>query len=423
MKLDRTSASLLLLAIGFASACGSNESGPPDTGGTGGSTSASGGSAGRAGSGGTTAQTGGTSATAGSGSSVGGSGVGGASSGGSTAAGTGGTQNTAGSTSGSGGTSSNTGGSGAANTAGESGSGGLATGGAGAANGGAGGGSAGAGTAGGTGGSVACNPADMTPEATPIDGVGRGSPPAGEFDVVVENDPGISDQTIFRPSEVGSIQHPILAWGNGACSKNISSFGELLVQFAAEGIVVVGDGNPGASGSSEQDGAQLIAAIDWLEQENARPCSKYYQKLDLTKVAVAGQSCGGLMALNASDDPRVSVSMPMNSGLLQRNQTLYDALHAPMAIIDGGPDDIAYENGQNDFDAIDSIPLLFANLPVGHGGTYSADNAGDFGEFAVAWLRWHLFSDMAATGKGMFIGDSCGFCGTEWDMQWKNKPE
>jgi hypothetical protein len=118
--------------------------------------------------------------------------------------------------------------------------------------------------------------------------------------------------------------------------------------------------------------------------------------------------------------------MPLDSGLFSRDPMLYAALHAPMAIIDAGPDDIAYSNGQADFMAIDNIPIMFANYPISgqlaHIATYMDPNAGEFGKFTVAWLRWWLLDDMGSTGKGMFIGANCGFCGTMWDMQWKNKP-
>jgi len=267
-----------------------------------------------------------------------------------------------------------------------------------------------------------CLPADMLPEATSLGELGTGAAPSGTFSVVAENDPGIADQTIIRPETLGMIKHPVLAWGNGGCQKRNSGFTEFLIQLAAEGIVVIADGSPTASGSSDQNGSQLIKAIDWAEQENQRPCSKYYRKLDLTKVAVSGQSCGGLMALNASGDPRVAASMPMNSGLFARDTALYASLHAPMAIVNGGSTDIAYQNGLDDFAAIETIPIMLANLDVGHGGTYREENGGEMGELAIAWLRWHLLGDEGATGKGMFIGDACGFCDSDWDLMWKMKP-
>jgi len=272
----------------------------------------------------------------------------------------------------------------------------------------------------------ACDPADMTGDATPVMGVGRGAPPTGGSDVVVETDPTLEGYTVYRPEPIGSIDHPIVTWGNGGCSKNGTSFAEFLIELASHGFLVIADGAPGGSGggSLAADGTALIAAVDWASAENERPCSKYYRKLDVTRIAVAGQSCGGLMAFGASTDERVTTSLPMNSGLFNRDQRIYSGLHAPMAIIDGGPDDIAYENGLADFNAIDTIPILFANMPVGHGGTYFSDNGGSFGRAASAWLRWWLLDDEGPTGKGMFVGGSCGLCSeADWSLMWKMEPQ
>ena len=67
-----------------------------------------------------------------------------------------------------------------------------------------------------------------------------------------------------------------------------------------------------------------------------------------------------------------------------------------------------------------TVPIIFANLPVGHGGTYSQDNGGEFAGFIVAWVRWHLYGDEGAAGKGMFVGANCGLCNTNWDLRSKN---
>jgi hypothetical protein len=125
------------------------------------------------------------------------------------------------------------------------------------------------------------------------------------------------------------------------------------------------------------------------------------------------------MALHVSRDPRISSVILCSSGLFDREQDVYNALHTPVAIIDGGPEDIAYENGLADFYAINTVPIIFANLPVGHGGTYYDDNGGEYARFIVAWLRWHLFDDEGASDRGMFVGVNCGFCNTAWDLQSK----
>jgi hypothetical protein len=282
---------------------------------------------------------------------------------------------------------------------------------------------------------VPCDPADKTAAPTTVEfakpGEGPGlAMPTGEFKPVMEADPGIPTHTVIRPDPLGKIKHPILAWGEGGCGKsgNIGMFSALFMEFASHGILVVADGPPGAGPTmAGSDAKPLLYAIEWAQKENERPCSQYYHKLDVKKVAVSGQSCGGLMAIQAAVDPRITTAFPYNSGLFQRDQSIYNALHAPMAIFDGGPDDIAYANGLADFNAIDKIPMLFGNPTScssnAHVCTFFDANAGEFGRAGVAWARWHLLDDQGATGKGMFIGDNCGLCsGSKWDFMWKMKP-
>lgn len=299
-----------------------------------------------------------------------------------------------------------------------------------------------AGTTGGAGGvavaeepSEPCNAADKTADAREVafarPGEGPGlSTPTGEFKPIMEADPGIPTHTVIRPEPLGKFKHPILAWGEGGCGKNgnIGMFSNLFMEFASHGILVVADGPPGNGPTMQgQDAGPLLYAIEWARKENERPCSKYYHKLAVDKVAVSGQSCGGLMAIQAATDPSITTAFPYNSGLFQRDQTIYDKLHAPMAIFDGGPDDIAYANGMADFNAIDNIPILFANPTScssnAHVCTFFDEHAGEYGRVGVAWMRWHLLGDEGATGKGMFIGDNCGICGgSKWTMMWKNAP-
>ena len=282
---------------------------------------------------------------------------------------------------------------------------------------------------------VACDPANKTADPKPVqfakpgEGPGIGTP-TGEFKPIMEADPGIPTHTIIRPDPLGKIKHPILAWGEGGCGKsgNIGMFTNLFMEFASHGILIVADGPPTAGGPTMpgSDAKPLLYAIDWARKENERPCSQYYHKLDVTKVAVSGQSCGGLMAIQAATDPKITTAFPFNSGLFSRDQAIYNALHAPMAIFDGGKDDIAYANGLADFNAISKIPILFGNPTScssnAHVCTFFDANAGEYGRAGVAWMRWHLLGDQGATGKGMFIGDMCGLCGPAWTLQWKNAP-
>ena len=166
------------------------------------------------------------------------------------------------------------------------------------------------------------------------------------------------------------------------------------------------------------DGTPLTAAIDWLQRESADPASRFYQKVETTRVAAMGMSCGGLMAYNVSADPRIATVGIWNSGLLQPDEKIFAGLHSSVIIITGGESDIAYANGKRDFETMPArIPVFYGVYPsVGHGGTYNEDNGGAFSVAAVAWLKWQLMSDVSAKGKGYFVGSSCGLC---TNSQWK----
>lgn len=299
-----------------------------------------------------------------------------------------------------------------------------------------------------------------------------GPPPTGSgpYPAVIEGDPGLPGHTIYRPENMSAFNQknalPVVAWGNGGCANSNQFYAPFLAEIASRGFLVVAIGpfTPGdTSGRGGMGGGmgtgvatkseQLLEALDWATAENKRPGSKYYQKLDPSKFAVFGHSCGGLQALEVSPDPRVTTTLVMNSGVVTPGampkitmppgaapkagappaenrggaapkvpmggamavgKDILQKLHSPVIYINGGEKDIAYANGMDDFAKIDKVPVVMANIDVGHGGTYNQPNGGEFGRIAVAWLQWRLKGDETA-GK-MFIGDSCGFCR---DDKWK----
>ena len=279
----------------------------------------------------------------------------------------------------------------------------------------------------------------------------KGAPPSGPYAIVIEHDQRFTTHTIYRPATLGPAKHSVVVWGEGACVKNGLTFPEYLSEIASYGFVVVADGppvppaprggQPGAAGPAapprgaqpgaaapggrggapvtiNADGTPLTAAIDWLQRESADPSSRFYQKVDTTRVAAMGMSCGGLMAYNVSADPRIATVGIWNSGLLQPDEKIFAGLHSSVIIITGGESDIAYANGKRDFETLPArIPVFYGVYPsVGHGGTYNEDNGGAFGVAAVAWLKWQLMNDTTAKGKGFFVGSSCTLC---TNSQWK----
>jgi dienelactone hydrolase len=294
---------------------------------------------------------------------------------------------------------------------------------------------------------------------------------SGPYPVIIEGDPGVPGHTIYRPEKLSEFDEknplPIFAWGNGACMNSNTMYAPFLAEIASHGFLVVAIGPYSAEAFSARDGrgsgmmgggmggtksAQLLEAVDWATAENQRKDGKYYHKLDPSKFAVAGHSCGGMQALEVGADPRVSTTLPMDSGLFAGGLPKMNApktgapkegfpkegaqpkmkmelptigkdhlqkLHSPVLYIDGGESDMAYPNGEDDYARIDKIPIAIAHFDdVGHGGTYSQPNGGAFGKVAAAWLKWQLKGD--ETAKKMFSGPDCGLCkNTEWDYKKK----
>jgi hypothetical protein len=175
---------------------------------------------------------------------------------------------------------------------------------------------------------------------------------------------------------------------------------------------------------------KLLDGLDWAVAESDRQGGAYYGKLDTGKVAVAGQSCGGLQAMEASPDPRVTTTLMFNSGVLNSvppagmtlptvTKDALKQLHGPVAYFNGGESDVAYANAMDDFSRIDRVPVVMLNQDVGHGGTFREPHGGSVTAPAVAWLKWQLKGDSNAAL--MFRGENCGICqDPTWEIQTKN---
>jgi hypothetical protein len=170
-----------------------------------------------------------------------------------------------------------------------------------------------------------------------------------------------------------------------------------------------GGGAPGGGGNMA-DGTALVQAIDWIEKESKNSSSRFYNKVNVEKMAAMGMSCGGMMSYGAAGDPHVTTVGVWNSGLFsdEERKKHFDMMHGSAIIITGGESDIAYANGKADFENMPArIPVFYGVYPsVGHGGTYSQDNGGPYGKLAVPWLKWQLDGDTSATGKGYFVGNT-----------------
>jgi dienelactone hydrolase len=254
----------------------------------------------------------------------------------------------------------------------------------------------------------------------------------GEYKAIMMQESSLPTHTVFRPQDLKSFGRgkklPIIAWGNGACANSPWEHVNFLSEVASHGFLVVAIGpmpQEGEHGSGRSVSSQMTDAINWAIAQNSDKTSALYNKVDVSRIAVSGMSCGGLQTLETAPDPRVTTTVVCNSGILgdagsgmsgmpalKKDHLL--KLHTPTLYLLGGEKDIAYKNGMDDYSRINHVPVFVANLDVGHGGTYGKPHGGEFAKVATAWYQWQLQGNKKAAR--MFTGNPSGLAK---DPQWK----
>lgn len=279
----------------------------------------------------------------------------------------------------------------------------------------------------------------------------------GPTPAVAESRSELPGHTIYRPVRWPAEPLPLFVWGNGACRDNGLAYGAFLREIASHGYFVVSVGKPREerpfAPASERAAAapnpapspppatpvadetmpeQLLEAIDWATRETARAGGDFAGRIDVTRVAVGGHSCGGLQALAVSHDPRIDTTLVLASGIYVRpgtgrsgvriDKTQLARLHGPMLYLTGGPEDIAHLNATDDVERLEHVPVFFGSIPVGHDGTFWKErDGGAWARTSVRWLDWHLKT--SADAGADFAGPRCRICSDpRWAVVQKHLP-
>ena len=103
------------------------------------------------------------------------------------------------------------------------------------------------------------------------------------------------------------------------------------------------------------------------QRRTRAPAARSPARSTPARVAMMGQSCGGLMAIEAAHDPRVDTLVIWNSGvfntgmasLTTATKATLATIHSNTAYFNGGVSDIAFENSNDDVSRIEQVPVFY----------------------------------------------------------------
>jgi hypothetical protein len=167
---------------------------------------------------------------------------------------------------------------------------------------------------------------------------------SGPYNSKVYEDPTLLNHTIYIPAKPlpQGQKLPVIAWANGFCLPAGTMFENFLRELASFGYMVIANGKINHNGQlgDTTRSTELIKSIDWVvKNPNIKDVPN---EVDIEKIVIAGQSCGGVNVYGAINDKRIKFAMMFNSGdFAGQSSNLIKGIKVPVAYFEGGKSDFA----------------------------------------------------------------------------------
>ena len=216
----------------------------------------------------------------------------------------------------------------------------------------------------------------------------------------VKNAMGEPAYRIYYPEFQQDEAYPVISWGNGT-GANPDRYDELLKHLASWGFVVI-DSYSMTTGT----GQEIMEAIDYLTQENERPGSIFYEKIQKEQIGVAGHSQGSTGVINAHTNYTsgsliktiVSIALPDLKHC--DPEDVYDTsqITVPFFIMGGTRDFLiasvsTYRLALQHTDSVTAVMMVMAKCAA---HTAIEGNGGNHRGYLTAWMRYRLLNDQEA---------------------------
>lgn len=252
--------------------------------------------------------------------------------------------------------------------------------------------------------------------------------------ITVDEPAALPGYNLYRPADLDALGGPlpVIVWANGGCVPLDTPWQILLERWASAGFITLA---PSVTASTSLPGARpttaadQIEALDWVVAENSRTGSAYAGRLDLGRVVAAGNSCGGIVALNvAAVDDRVRAVFVLSGSSAppgapeEAFAAVMGNILVPVGYAIGGPEDIATAFAQLDYDLLPAgVPGYIATRFEADHVTVSTDTAilGEVAQIGLQWLDFALYGNPLV--QKAVVNTPCPGCapGT-WSVQAKD---